>query len=124
VERLEALRLPGVTADANYQLSLEDALACSRHDLVIFVDAGRGLRKPFTFEELKPEAAMPAMTHSIGPGAVLALAEMLYGRAPKAYMLAIRGHAWSLGEGLSARAEADLGRALEFLVQFLGEHRS
>lgn len=123
MERLEALGLPGVTTDANYQLSLEDALACSRHDLVIFVDAARGLRKPFTFEELKPEAAMPAMTHSIGPGAVLAIAESLYGRNPEAYLLAIRGHAWSLGEGLSKRAEADLGRALEFLTKFLQDRR-
>lgn len=119
VARLEALRLPGVTADANYQLNLEDALACARHDLVVFVDAARGLRRPFTFEELKPEGSMPAMTHSLGPGAVLALAESLYGRTPAAYMLAIRGHAWSLGEKLSARAEADLARALEFLEKFL-----
>jgi hydrogenase maturation protease len=55
VARLEALRLPGVTADANYQLNLEDALTCASHDLVVFVDAARGLRKPFSFEELKPE---------------------------------------------------------------------
>ena len=121
--RLEALGLPGVTADANYQLNLEDALTCARHDLVIFVDAARGLRKPFTFEELKPEGSVPAMTHSLGPGAVLALAESLYGRTPAAYMLAIRGHAWSLGEKLSARAKADLERALEFLVRFLRERR-
>ena len=122
--RLEALRIPGVTTDADYQLNLEDALACTRHDLVIFVDAARGLRRPFTFEELKPEGTVPAMTHALGPGTVLALAETLYGRAPRAYMLAIRGHAWSLGEKLSARAEADLDRALEFLVKFLQESRS
>lgn len=119
--RLESLRLPGVKSDANYQLNLEDALACARHDVVIFIDAARGLRKPFTFEELKPEGAMPAMTHSLGPGAVLALAETLYGKAPRAFMLAIRGHAWSLGEGLSARSEADLEKALAFLVAFLRE---
>ncbi len=122
--RLEALRIPGVTAEADYQLNLEDALACARHNLVIFVDAARGLRRPFTFEELKPEATVPAMTHALGPQAVLALAETLYGRAPKAYMLAVRGHAWSLGEGLTARAEADLARALAFLVEFLQEGRS
>ncbi len=122
--RLEALRIPGVTTDADYQLNLEDALACARHDLVIFVDAARGLRRPFTFEELKPEGTMPAMTHALGPGAVLALAETLYGRTPRAYLLAVRGHAWSLGEKLSARAESDLDRALEFLVEFLQEGRS
>jgi len=124
VARLESLGLPGVTADANYQLNLEDALACARHDLVIFVDAARDLGKPFSFEELRPEGAMPAMSHSLGPGTVLALAESLYGRAPEAYMLAVRGHAWSLGEGLSARAKADLDRALSFLVKFLRERRS
>jgi hydrogenase maturation protease len=117
-----ALGLPGVATDANYQLNVEDALACSVHDVVVFIDAAKGLRKPFSMARLEPEAAVPAMTHSLGPAAVLALAGELYGRAPEAWLLAIRGRRWEMGEGLSPRASHDLEEALAFLARFLAGH--
>lgn len=119
VARLEPLALPGVTCDANYQLNIEDALDCSRYDVVVFVDAARALRAPFAWTEVKPETAVPSMTHAMGPGAVLAVCAGLYGRRPEAHLLAIRGHCWGVGEGLSPRAEKDLGEAVRFLKGFL-----
>ncbi|MGD1008529.1 MAG: hydrogenase maturation protease [Candidatus Aminicenantales bacterium] len=119
VERLEPLELPGVTCDANYQLNVEDALACSRHDVVVFVDAARALRAPFAWTGVRPEAAAPAMTHAMGPGAVLAVCARLYGRRPEAHLLAIRGDRWGVGDGLSPRAERNLGEAVRFLEGFL-----
>ena len=119
VERLKARRLPGVTCDADYQLNIEDALACAGHDIVVFVDAARGLRVPFKLLQVKPAGAIPAMSHSLGPGAVLAIAAELYGKTPEARVLAIRGHRWTIGEGLSAKAEANLALALDFLEDFL-----
>jgi len=119
VEHLEPLGLPGVTCDANYQLNVEDALACYQHDIVVFVDAARALRAPFTWTEVRPEAPVPAMTHAMGPGAVLAVCAGLYGRRPEAHLLAIRGHRWGVGEGLSPRAERDLREAVRFLEGFL-----
>jgi len=124
VERLRARRLRGVTCDANYQLNIEDALACAGHDVVVFVDAARGLGRPFAFTEVKAAAAVPAMSHALGPAAVLAVAAELYGKTPDARLLAVRGHRFSVGEGLSAKAEADLALALEFLDGFLKEARS
>ena len=118
-ERLKERRLRGVTCDANYQLNVEDALACAGHDVVVFVDAARGLRRPFTFTEVTPDAAVPAMSHALGPAAVLAVAAELYGRTPEARLLAVRGHSFAVGEGLTAKAEADLDRALDFLVDYL-----
>ena len=118
-ERLEALRLPGLTCDANYQLNVEDALACSRHDLVVFVDAARRLRTPFAWTEARPDGAFPPMTHALGPGAVLAVCAALYGRMPEAHLLAVRGHRWGVGEGLSAKARANLAKAVSFLEGFL-----
>jgi hydrogenase maturation protease len=120
-ERLEALGLAGVTCDANYQLNIEDALACSRHDFVVFIDASRGLRLPFAWTEVRPEAAVPAMSHAWGPGAVIALCTELYGRTPEARLLAVRGYRWGVGEGLSPRAEKNLGQAVRFLEGVLKE---
>ena len=124
VERLEPLGLPGVTCDANYQLNIEDALTCSRYDVVVFVDAARGLRVPFTWAKVRAEAAVPAMTHAMGPGAVLAVCAGLYGRRPEAHLLAIRGHRWDLGEGLSPQAERDLRGAVRFLEGFVKKRSS
>ena len=117
--RLESLGLPGVCCDANYQLNVEDALACSRHDVVVFIDAARNLRRPFSWKKLAAGEALPAMTHALGPAAVLAVCAALYGRTPEARLLAIRGHRWGVGEGLSPRAEADLSAALDSLEAFV-----
>jgi Ni,Fe-hydrogenase maturation factor len=108
-----------VTCDANYQLNVEDALACSRYDVVVFVDAARGLRVPFTWTGVRAEASVPAMTHALGPGTVLALCEKIYGRKPEAHLMAIRGHRWEVGEGLSVRAEKNLAEAVRFLEGFV-----
>lgn len=120
-ERLSALSIPGVVCDADYQLAIEDALACSRHDIVVFIDAARGLRRPFAFTKVEAASAIPAMSHTLRPEAVLAIAAELYGRRPDARLLAIRGHAWTIGEGLSDKAEKNLALALEFLEGFLKE---
>ena len=119
VERLKARRWRGVSCDADYQLNLEDALACAEHDIVIFIDAARGLRKPYTFRPVRASGSFPPMSHSLSPGSVLAIAAELYGRTPDARLLAIRGHSWAIGEGLSAKAEKNLDLALEFLEGFL-----
>ena len=121
VELLEARRLRGVTCEADYQLGIEDALACSQADIVVFIDAARGKRRPFVFKAVAPEPSFPPMTHALSPGAVLAVASALYGRTPPAYILAVRGYRWAVGEGLSARAEENLARALAFLEAHLKE---
>lgn len=123
-ERLSARAIPGVACDADYQLGLEDALACAQHDVVVFIDAARGLRRPYTFTKVEAAAAMPAMSHTLRPEAVLAIAAELYDRRPDARLLAVRGHRWTIGEGLSAKAEKNLALALKFLENFLKGNRS
>lgn len=100
-------------------MNIEDAEACSRYESVVFVDASLEAAEPFTFTELNPAPEVAVTTHEMRPGAVLALCEELYGRRPRAYVLAIKGYAWELREGLSAKAEENLAAALEFLVKWL-----
>jgi hypothetical protein len=121
---LKKRRIRGLVCDANYQLNVEDALACAEHDMVVFVDAARGLRQPFRFTKVRPGTALPAMSHALGPAAVLAVTAGLYGKAPEARLLAIRGHRFTIGEGLTAEAERNLGLALAFLEGFLKEART
>lgn len=116
VELLEAARLEGVAFDSNYQLNVEDALACSDQETVIFADASETAEAPFAFTELEPAREIAFTTHELSPAAVLALCEELYGRRPKAWTLAVRGYAWDIGEGLSPQAEINLSAALAFLL--------
>ena len=116
IELLEAARLEGVDLDSNYQLNVEDALACSKHDTVIFADATETGEALFAFTELEPAREIAFTTHKLSPGAVLALCEELYDKRPKAWTLAIRGYEWDIGEGLSPRAEINLSAALAFLL--------
>jgi len=119
IDRLRALNLPGVAADANYQLQVEDALSVSRFERVVFVDAAPAIEAPFEMTEIEPLAEFAFTTHSLTPRTVLALCRELYRKTPTAYILAIRGHDFGIGEGLSERAERNLETALGHLAEFI-----
>ncbi len=115
VERLAAERLSGVATDSNYQLQVEDALSVSESDTVIFVDAAVSGEEPFSFTELEPADEITFTTHSVSPGSVLALCNEMYGRAVRAYVLAIRGYGWEFLEELTPVAQQNLDQALCFI---------
>jgi len=118
--RLEALELPGVTVDADYQLTVEDAAAVAAHDVVVLVDADTSGAGPFHFERLAPTPRLGFSSHSVSPGALLALAEDLFGARPEAWALGIRGYDFNeFGERLSERAQANLEAATAFVVNAL-----
>ncbi|OHD66422.1 MAG: hypothetical protein A2176_06745 [Spirochaetes bacterium RBG_13_51_14] len=115
VERLEGEHIPGVATDSNYQLQVEDAVAVSQSDTVIFVDAAASGDEPFTFSEVKPSSETTFTTHSVSPGSVLALCNDLYQKKVRAYVLAIRGYGWEFVEELTPLAEKNLNEAFLFL---------
>ena len=67
VGMLERERIPGVVTDCNYQLQIEDAVAVSESDAVIFVDASCAGGEPFTFGELEPSNEITFTTHTMSP---------------------------------------------------------
>jgi hydrogenase maturation protease len=123
VARLEEAKgfrpLGGFQTETRLQLNIEDALTVSRFDRVIFVDAARRGPDPYEFSEIQPAAGWAFSTHELAPESVLALCAELYSRKPRAFLLAVRGHRWVLGESLSPKAEKNLGRAIAFLEREL-----
>jgi len=127
VSRLEKERKaePGLKAgselsvEIRLQLNVEDALTFSQFDRVVVVDASRSAEPPFSFTPLESAPGVSFSTHALSAGAVLAWCRTLYGKSPDAYILAVRGAAWELGEKLSREAEENFGRALEFLKEYL-----
>jgi len=113
---LEAIDLPGITVESNYQLAIEDAIELSKHDTVIFVDADISGPGPFRFDRVLPQRQTNFSTHSLAPGMLLALTDDLFAKKVRGYVLGIRGYEFNLFlESLSPRAEKNLERALGFL---------
>jgi len=123
---LENDPITGVTVDADYQLTVEDAAEVARHHWVILADAAVRGPEPFAFRVVKPAATLSFSTHSVEPGALLTLAADLFGCAPKMFTVAIRGYAFEgFGESLTPGARHNLDAALAFLRESLidGEFR-
>jgi hydrogenase maturation protease len=123
---VEAMALPGVAVDANYQLTVEDAAELGRYRAVIFVDAARQGRSPFFFTRLQDEGAgrLGWTSHSVTPLQVVALARDMFGSRPAAYVLGIRGQEFGeLEQGLSGLAQANLAHAVAFARQALADRQ-
>lgn len=123
IERLEALQLSGTLPDVelltDFQLQVEFALDLQHRKRVIFIDASLDAAEPFTYTPVVAEEDNSYSSHALSPGAVLHAYRKLFGEAPPAYALAIRGEAFELGEGLSAAAAANLEAALDWLQSAL-----
>jgi len=115
-EKIQALELPGVAVESNYQLNIEDADLIAQFDVVVFADASVDAEAPFEFLPLEGKAPMVGFSsHSIAAGSLLGLAGELFGATPQAYAMAIRGYGFNeFGEWLSAQAQANLEVAVGF----------
>jgi hydrogenase maturation protease len=123
-EAVQAMALPDVTVDSDYQLTVEDAAMVAAHERVVFVDAAVSGAGPFAWQKVLPTEAASFTTHSVEPGAVVTLARDLFGWIPKAYVLAIRGYQFNeFGEGLSEAARENLAAALAFLRSCVESNR-
>jgi hydrogenase maturation protease len=108
--------IQGIEIESNYQLNIEDSVKVSEKDIVIFVDASNEDIEDIFFSVVEPsEGRSEFTTHSASPAFVLALCIRLYDKHPKTYLLQIRGYEWEFKEGLSAKAEKNLQKALEFV---------
>jgi len=114
---LSRLKLPGVTVSDPYQLAPEDALDIANEDAVVFVDAAHVGPEPFFEEELLAAEAIDFDSHRLSPQTLLALAKRHFGKAPRAYLIGVRGYSFEFEEALSAQAAANLEAALAALLK-------
>ena len=92
--------------------------------LCLFLDASLNPGNPVLFERVIAARDRRHTTHSLSPAALLEV----YRRAfcedpPEAYVLAVAGVSFELGEGLSLQAEANLEEAWRHLVRLLRSAR-
>ncbi len=119
-EAIEKYAITGISVDADYQLTVEDAAAVAQHDIVIFIDAAVKGKEPFSFSRLTPKRQESFSSHSVDPEAVVGLAKELFNASTETYILAIRGYSFAMfKEEMTAQASDNLNKALQFIVPLL-----
>jgi hydrogenase maturation protease len=120
VERVAALRLPGVECLTDFQLQVEHALDLRERRRILFVDASLDTTPPFTVRPLAPARDVSFTTHAMSPEAVLQVyAELEDADPPPSWLLAIRGVGYELGDELSTDAAAHLDAAIKWFSTWL-----
>lgn len=127
LDRLAALREQGGDWDniellTDFQLQIEHAVDLENRSLVLFVDASVSCPPPYQFTRLQAVRDTSYTTHALTPAAVLHVYEQINRTpAPPAFLLAIRGHSFELGESLTLAATENLQLTLKFLQHLLND---
>lgn len=108
---------PAVRGIARTQLMPELAAELAEAELVIFVDAIVSSASGVQAEDITiaPDAQPGPMTHHATPQGLLALAQSLYGRSPRALLISVPGTDFELGESLSPAVLQGAGVALHLI---------
>ena len=109
-----------VVVAQDFQLQVEHALDMVGCDLVLFVDASAIGPDPLTLRPVTPSGHSSFSTHALSPEALLHTFNTLgCGAPPPAFALGMRGHAFDLGQPLSAQARQNLEMAWGLLNRLL-----
>jgi hydrogenase maturation protease len=119
VEKVESLGNPEIITSIDYQLNIEHAAEVAGAEVVIFVDASADISASFSFYRTYPAEKPSFTTHAMEPEGVLATCREVYGKLPPAFVLAIRGENFAIGEGLTRQAALNLEHAEKFLQGLL-----
>jgi hydrogenase maturation protease len=112
LERLENWPEFNGQCEFRYQLQVEDADLAAQFEHVLFIDAYKGdLPEGVLFEKCYPAIEFAFSTHALAPESILYLANDLYRKRPKAYLLGMAGNKWELEIGLSEEGKMNLEKA-------------
>lgn len=120
----EVDRLPGldVALVEDFQLQVEHALDLEDRDLALFIDAAETGPAPYAFRRLVAAEDPSYTTHAISPEAVLhAFRQVRGSEPPPAFVLAVRGASFELGEDLSDEGRRNMEAAWRLLATLLRE---
>lgn len=124
-QRIAAQGLPALDVEVDYQLTVEHALIISSAHTVIFADAALDAEGPYYFRPLAGHAPDSLGSHTVTPEAALSLAGLLFGSAPRGFVLGLRGASFGeMAEGLSEKAIEHLGLAEAFFLDWYAGERS
>lgn len=104
----------------DFQLQIEHTLDMQGRSQILFIDASMNAKEPFEFSRIHAAQDDSISSHALSPVALLSVYEQVHHEpAPSAFLIAIPGYRFELGEALSPKAEANLHQAVEFCDQIL-----
>ena len=108
-----------------HQLTPELVELIAQHDVVVFVDAhvGEVYPEPIRIVGVEAKPSVGFVSHVISPGTIIAMAGALYGQAPQAYLVSVRGHDFDFGTTLSPETQALVDEAVEHVWNLIFETR-
>ncbi|MGO9244805.1 MAG: hydrogenase maturation protease [Verrucomicrobiia bacterium] len=125
LESLQELGLPNVELQTSHQLDVDHAELITGFDEVIFVDAAVPQSpQPIAVTVVQTCFRSHAVAHYLTPSDLLALAQTLFGRAPRGILFSIRGSDFNFGTTLSPateRAARDVVHQIEELLSIPGQ---
>lgn len=116
-EAARRLRARGISAVVVHQLVPELAERIAAVRTVIFLDADLTM-PPGGISVKRLHDVASSMEHQASPAALVRLAHDAYGALPDAWLVAIGGSNFELGEGLSDSAERAVALAIEAVLNF------
>ncbi|MCC6406674.1 MAG: hydrogenase maturation protease [Planctomycetes bacterium] len=103
----------------DFQLQVEHMLDLTGRRRVVFVDASESAEPPFEFTPIEARRDASHSSHVLSPAALLDAHRTVVGEPPEAWLLALRGERFELGEPLSPRARASLAAAVDSFVRVI-----
>ena len=102
------------------QLDPDIAEIIADYDRVCFVDAHTGVyQEEIRFERIEGEFQSSPFTHHMTPETCLILAETLFGQAPQAIVVSVRGYHFGFSHGLSIETAALAEVAMDRIIAWL-----
>jgi len=114
-------QLTHIDTDSNYQLNLEDVAVISGYDVVIFADASGEEITDYLLEPLLPSATVEFTMHAVSPSFILHLCHQVFDKAPKAFLMHIKGYEWEFMQEMTPTAKINLISASEYIKRFILE---
>lgn len=106
----------------DFQLQIEHVEDLRGRGLALFLDASVTAPAPFAFREVRPSPDASFTSHALSPEALLHAYRRATGLPPPpAFVLAVRGERFELGEDLGPAAERNLEAAWRFLQGLLAD---
>ena len=113
-QEITSWQIPNVKTIAIHQLTPELAETLPEYDIAIFVDAcSISDYQDIQIEQIKSSQFNPIVGHVSDPRSLLALAQALYARVPRAWWVMVPGVNFEVGDRLSSTAEQNIETALQ-----------
>lgn len=97
------------------QLVPEMTELIAEHDIVVFIDAHMGeiYPEPVRIDTVEAKTSAGFTSHIVNPGTMIAMAGLLYGNSPQAYLVSVRGYDFDFGTSLSPETATLAEEAVE-----------